>query len=167
MAKSNTNVIFPAFSGAISNLTAEFASEDSLIMIQAKGLKSGDEVLIEVAFADECDIVTWIPFVDCCGQVKLKYPQTFLILPIPLRYRGVLIDVNGNYMTDPSHFSGVEIRSNRIYTNTDLTKFYHGCCTTSNSETSSCNVDAICDGISAGGVSPSVCNTLAGLPNRN
>jgi len=149
MAKSKTDIIFPAFSGSISNISAEFASENEISLIQARGLQDGDEVRIEVAFADDCDVVTWIPFVDCCGQVKMRYPQTFLILPIPLRYRAVLVDIDGEYLVDPARFINVQLRFNRISTNIDLTKFYHGCCSTGNG---------------GGGVGGNICDMINSLP---
>jgi hypothetical protein len=168
--KSNTDVVFPAFSGNVSNMSAEFASSESIILLQVRGLKIDQEVRIEVAFADDCDIVTWIPFVDCCGQVKLRFPETFLVLPIPLRYRAILVDKDDLYLTDPSIFIDVQMRVNRLNTRTDLTKFYHGCCPTNDKP--GCiivpnpiiNCDNLCDGVVNGVVSPELCQYMDTLP---
>lgn len=119
--------IFPAFEGAISNISAEFQSENSSVLLMVKGMAAGDELRIEFKMGDECDPV-WGPLVDCCGQVKLTYPRSFLLLPLPLRYRVVLVDENNNYQTDPSHFSEMLIQSFNIKDRPDLAQFNHGCC---------------------------------------
>ena len=95
--------LFPSEDQAISNITAQFETQNSAAMLMVKGMREGDELRIEFQMGDECD-PCWQPLADCCGQVKLVYPRSFIMLPLPLTYRGVLVDENDNYQTDPSHF---------------------------------------------------------------
>ena len=135
---SNRLTLFPSEHQTISNMTAEFENFNGLYMLQVKGLKAGDELLIEFEMGNsECDPF-WVPLVDCCGQVKLVYPKSFLVLPMPMRYRAVLTDTAGAYLTDPSHFSDVMIQGFRFGNNPDLSKFYHSCCTTTTTSSGIC-----------------------------
>lgn len=128
MANSKRRTLFPSADQTISNITAEFDNPGGHYILQFKGLKAGDEVLIEFAMGDpECDPY-WVPLVDCCGQVKLVYPKSFLLLPLPMTYRAVLTDVNGDYLTDPSHFEDVLIQGYRFGGNPDLSEYFHSCC---------------------------------------
>lgn len=128
MSKSSRLTLFPSEDQDISNMSAEFESTDGVMMIVFKGLKKGDKALVEFEMGDsECDPF-WVPLVDCCGQVGIECPKTFLLLPLPLRYRIVLIDKDDNYLTDPSHFSDVMIQSFRINPNLNVADMYHSCC---------------------------------------
>jgi len=128
MANGKRLKLFPSESQSISNMTAEFENTGGIYMLQAKGLQDGDEILIEFQMGEpECDPI-WIPLVDCCGQVKLVYPQTFLLLPLPMIYRAVLTDKNDLYITDPTHFSDVLVQGFRYGSNPDVSKMFHSCC---------------------------------------
>jgi hypothetical protein len=127
MAKSKTLTLFPSQDQTISNISAEFTVTGGTYMLLVKGMKFGDVMLIEFQMGDlDCDPV-WLPLVDCSGQVKLKYPNTFLILPIPLKYRAIMTDTAGLFMSDPSHFSNLIIQGINLNQPPVLQRFYHGC----------------------------------------
>jgi hypothetical protein len=90
-------------------------------------MKVGDQMLIEFEMGDmDCDPV-WAPLVDCNGQVKLVYPKSFLLLPLALKYRAVMTDSEGLFMTDPSHFSTLLIQGVNLNEPPVLQNYYHGC----------------------------------------
>lgn len=137
MSKSDSKIIYPNSEEEGGNVSLEFESCESIILLQLCNMQEGDYVIIETYTGDDCEH-KWIPFnVDCCNQVRVDYPKNHLLLPLPLRYRAILLNVDDNHINDPSYFEDVEIFKTNIKPEHCVESMYHNCCSGS--------INVICD----------------------
>lgn len=127
MANVNPTVLFPN-EGSL-NVSHEFTvPANSLGHIMIKDLPDCGYIVIEYHFGDDCDF-SWEPFRWCGKHTTICYPTTNFIIPIPGRYRLVLLSDEDEHIEDPSFFNNTAIQYRLIHTNHDLSDYYAPCCT--------------------------------------
>jgi hypothetical protein len=118
-------IIFPNDNS--SNVTADFDIEDAIGMLKFTGLPEGSRILIESYFGKECDI-SWIPTIFCCKQLSTSSCSTHMLLPLPGKFRAVLVNEDDTYLTDPEFFADAKITFERHKVQHDLSSFFQLCC---------------------------------------
>lgn len=127
MASTPQAKIFPPTKGVANNVTAMFEVNDSVGVIRIAGWQAGDTMQIEALVGKECDN-QWIPVVFCCNCMATSAPSTHMLLPIPGKYRGVLINRDDAHITDPNHFDDVQIFFEAHDVKHDLGAYFQLCC---------------------------------------
>lgn len=122
---ADPKIIFPNPNS--TNITAEFDIENSIGIMKYTGLPENSRILIESYFGKECD-VSWIPTVFCCKQLSSPGCSTHMLLPIPGKFRAVLVNEDDAYLTDPEFFADAMITFERHSVSHDLSDFYQICC---------------------------------------
>lgn len=127
-SKSDAKVIFPNPEEDGGNVSVDFETNASITLLQFANLQEGDFAIIETYTGDDCDN-KWIPFnISCCGQVRIDFPTNHLLLPLPLRYRVVLLNEDDSHLNDPTHFEEAEIYKTNIKAHHSLEPMYNNCC---------------------------------------
>jgi hypothetical protein len=119
------NIIFP--NEQSTNITAEFDVEDSIGILKFHGLPEKSRLLIESYFGKECN-TTWIPTIFCCKQMATSDCSTHMIIPLPGKFRAVLVNEDDSYITDPEFFSDTQITFERHKISHDISSFFQLCC---------------------------------------
>lgn len=120
-------LIFPAETSS-SNISADFFIEDAVGILKFTGLKAGDRLLIESEFgATECD-TSWIPTTFCCKQMSTSACSTHMIIPIPGKFRAVLVNEDNDHIGDPTYFEDVKITFEKHKIYHDISSFFQLCC---------------------------------------
>lgn len=126
MADHNPIMLFP--NERSINVSHEFiVPNDMLGLIQIKDLPDCGYIVIEYHFGVDCDF-TWEPFNFCGKQQEICYPSTNYILPIPGRYRLVLLSDEGEHIEDPTFFEDTQIQYRVIRSSHDISAYYTPCC---------------------------------------
>jgi len=122
---ADPKIIFPNENS--TNVTADFDIEDSIGMLKFTGLPEGSRILIESYFGKECN-VSWIPTIFCCKQLSTSACSTHMLLPLPGKFRAVLVHEDETYLTDPDFFADAQITFERHKVAHDLSSYFQLCC---------------------------------------
>lgn len=123
--------IYPSENSEASNVSIDFSADTKATLLVINGLGEDDCAKIEFFIDEECTDGNWLPFRDCCGQVKIDGDtcgSNFMVLPIPLRYRVFLTNVDDNHLTNPDWFENVTIWYKKLPTTQGMEQFFHSCC---------------------------------------
>jgi hypothetical protein len=110
-----------------ANITAMFEIKDSIGILRIDGWADGDKMMIEALVGDECSN-NWIPVVFCCNCMSTSAPSTHMIIPIPGRYRAVLLNRDNLHETDDTHFDGTRIYFDEYVIRHDISQYFQLCC---------------------------------------
>lgn len=126
MADKNPKMLFP--NEKALNISHEFqVPQNGIGHIQVRGLPDCGYIKVEYHFGVDCDF-SWEPFVFCNKWLGLCYPSTNLMIPIPGRYRLILVSDEGEHIKDLSFFDNTQIQYRVVQTSHDISDYYGPCC---------------------------------------